>query len=51
MWVPVCVCTRIYNVYILEHTFVSECICMYMHMSVQCVSADVYLCAYEGSCV
>lgn len=24
---------------------------MYMHMSVQCVSVDVYLCAYEGNCV
>lgn len=43
-----CACVFI-NVYILEHTFVSEC--MYMHMSVQCVSVDVYLCAYEGNCV
>lgn len=48
MWVPACVCTCTYEYIILEHTFVSEC--MYMHMSVQGVSVDVYLCAYEGSC-
>lgn len=48
MWVPACVYTCTYEYIILEHTFVSEC--MYMHMYVQGVSVDVYLCAYEGSC-